>query len=81
MRAPAPGASALTLSARLNCRGFDADNAEPTRAETVNQLDPDVVRLLEQLARAGRPPLNTLTPEEARANSRALVELRGDTPR
>ncbi len=44
----------------------------------MNQLDPDVVRLLEQLARAGRPPLNTLTPDEARANSRALVELRGD---
>ncbi len=44
----------------------------------MNQLDPDVVGLLERFARAGRPPLNTLTPEEARANSRALVELRGD---
>ncbi len=56
----------------------DADIAEPTAAKTVNRLDPDVVGLLEQFARAGRPPLNTLTPYEARANARALVELRGD---
>lgn len=48
-----------------------------TSVETMSQLDPDVVRLLDQFARAGRPPLNTLTPDQARANARALVELRG----
>ena len=44
----------------------------------MNQLDPDVVGLLEEFARAGRPPLSTLTPDEARANSRGLAALRGD---
>ncbi|MBG98760.1 MAG: hypothetical protein CMN58_00265 [Solibacterales bacterium] len=45
----------------------------------VHKLDPDVERLLHRFVLAGRPSLHTLTPEQARANTRALMDLRGNS--